>query len=118
MKGLILFSGTNVPTSWTVAAWHSPHSLTWRWSLTFSLFRADEWRVWPIFWRHRDNNGLQWTARIPYVGFLRFSQQRPMWYRDLYTRMRDERDGITCHTTPPPPRFLPPMVSDGGSTFH
>ena len=92
MKGLKLFSRTSDRRTINLASFHSPHSLTWRWLVSFSLFRGDEARVRPIWWGYRANNGLQWGFRIPFVGMVRWAQQRPMWYRDLYTRARDEAD--------------------------
>lgn len=128
MKGLTIFGKTNVPTSWTLAAWHSPHSVTWRWSLTLALFRADEWRVWPIFGKHRCQGLLCWWARIPFVGFLHFNQQHPMWYRDLYVRLRnreDQRNGMLwlpdghpdkIHRPKEPP--APMILSPGSPTIN
>lgn len=93
MKGLRFFQRTNVPGDWCIAYFHSPHSLTWRWSLSFRRFRGDEWRVWPLARSHRDNSKLlQWWFRVPFIGIVDFHQQRPMWYRDLYMRLRDEDD--------------------------
>ena len=91
MQGLKLIRRTNSRRTWNLASYHSPHSLTWRWCLSLSLPEGDfgKWR--PTFWKYRNNNGLQWA-----VGFLRCSLQwhvqPPMWYRDMYIRMRDERD--------------------------
>ena len=92
IKGLKFLSRTNSMRLWNLASYHSPHSLTWRWVISFSLFRGDEGRVWPIWMGDRNNNGYQLCIRVPFIGILRFSQQRPMWYRDLYIRLRDERD--------------------------
>jgi hypothetical protein len=77
MNGVQFFSKTNVPTSWNLASYHDPRSITWSWLLSFSLFRADEGRVWPLFWRYGDG----WTARLPFVGFLRWRTQHKMFPR-------------------------------------
>lgn len=91
MQGLKLLHRTSSQHCWNLASYHSPHSLTWRWCLSLTLPHSDFGRWRPTFWKYRDNNGLQWA-----VGFLRFYMQwhvqKPMWYRDLYTRLRDERD--------------------------
>jgi hypothetical protein len=118
-NGLALFTPTNVKGSWNLASFHSPHSLTWRWLLAFSLFRGDEWRVWPIWMPdNRSNTGFRWTLRIPFVGFLRFDQQRPMWYRDIWSRQRDredrERTAKSSHGHP----TSRPNIVDGGQALH
>jgi hypothetical protein len=119
-NGLALLTRTNVRTSWNLASFHSPHSMTWRWLLSFSLFRADEGRWWPIWMPYRANNGLQWVIRIPLVGFLRFAQQRPMWYRDCYQRLRDQRDGLLPDDDRPLPHQMKPTLTviDGGNSIH
>lgn len=91
-NGLEFFCKTNNRRTWNVAHFHSPHSLTWIWILSFHLFAPSEWKVWPLFASWRDNNGLQWMLRVPFVGFFQWHVQRPMWFRDLYMRMRDEQD--------------------------
>lgn len=121
-NGLALFSRTNSKGCWNIASFHSPHSLTWRWILTFRRFAPGEFRVWPIGTAYRDNNGLQWWVRLPFVGYLQWQQQRPMWFRDLWQRLRDERDGLIKpepDDTPPPDRspFVPTVI-DGGQSIH
>ena len=121
MNGFRLFSRTSAKGSWNIASWHSPHSITWRWLIGFSLFRADEGRVWPIWMPHRSNIGLQWVIRIPFIGFLRFSQQRPMWYRDCYMRLRDKQDeklGVDRPLPHSPHSPLGLTVMDGGQSLR
>lgn len=71
-----------------LAWWHSPHSLTWRWAVDMS---------WGLTWRasvggYRNPNGSgYWHVWLFVVG-LNGRWQRPMWFRDLYMRMRDEED--------------------------
>lgn len=119
MNGLRLFARDS-GGGWILVSWHSPHSLTWRWFLSFTRFRGDEARVWPICWSYQTNpGGLQWGFRIPWLGVVAFHQQRPMWYRDLYIRMRDERDHARykqSETVSPPP--VPPIKIDGGMSLH
>lgn len=93
IAGLSLLNKTNSLTTFSIAAWHSPHSLTWRWLLHWCRFRGDERRVtWRILSWDRHNLGIQASLLIPFVGRLWFQTQKPMWYRDLYARLRDERD--------------------------
>lgn len=95
MRGLSFFQRTNVQKSWNVISFHSRHSLTWSWILSFSVFRGDEARVRPLWYSYRDNQGLQWGFRIPYVGLVRWSRQQPMFYRDLCWREWERRDRET-----------------------
>ena len=68
---LIAFSATSNPKTWIVAAWHSQHSLTWRWGLYFSLSRQSR----PFFSWHT---------------------QAPIYYRDLWlARERRENELFT-----------------------
>jgi hypothetical protein len=118
-NGLALLTRTNVKGSWNLASFHSPHSLTWRWLLAFSLFRADEGRVWPVWMPHRSNRGLTWTLRIPFVGFLRFDQQRPMWYRDIWSRQRDREDRERYAKSSSRGHLeARPNIVDGGHALH
>lgn len=88
-NGLALFSRTNSKGHWNIASWHSPHSLTWSWIVSFSLFRGDEARVRPLWWSIRRGHS---DFRIPFLGMVSWQTQRPMWYRDLWHRRRDEED--------------------------
>lgn len=95
IRGLRLFSRTSDRHCWSLASWHSPHSMTWRWSLSFHRFKSDEWRVRPLWWGYIANmGGLQWGFRIPWIGMVTFHKQHPMWYRDLYRKMRDESTSL------------------------
>ena len=120
MNGLAFFRRTNSQGHWNLASWHSPHSMTWRWIVSFSRFRADEWRWWPIWMPYRSNVGFQWAVRIPPFGLLRFSQQRPMWYRDCYQRLRDKQDGLLPAADRPLPHQIKPTLTviDGGNSLH
>lgn len=92
MNGLRFFTRTSQQRCWNVASYHSPHSLTWSWVVSLSLFRGDEARVWPLWFSYRTNDGLQWGFRIPWLGIVQWHRQRPVYYRDLYHRQRDEQD--------------------------
>ena len=93
-NGLALFQKTNSPWHWNIASFHSPHSLTWSWILSFSVFKSDEGRWWPLFWSYRTNQGPHWGLRFPPFGLLTWQQQQPMWYRDLFIRRRDEAERL------------------------
>src|SRR5690242_3536459 len=92
MKGLALLRRTNDRRCWNIASWHSPHSLTWSWILSLSFPRAGEGR-WLHYSGYRSNVGYQWCLQVARVA-LRWHRQRPMWYRDMWQRRRDELDGI------------------------
>lgn len=91
MKGLRLFSRTSDSRAWSLASYHSPHSLTWSWSLSFLLFRGDEKRWgWPLGWLCRYNTGWQLGIRVPFAGILYLSRQHAMWFRDMWLQKRNE----------------------------
>lgn len=93
IKGLQFFTRTSDAHRINLASWHSPHSLTWRWLIAWSRFKGDERRAhWRMLWWSRGNTGFQWSLIIPWVGRLNGQTQHPMWYRDLYMRLRDEKD--------------------------
>lgn len=94
LKGLAFFTKVSGPRCWNIISFHSPHSLTWSWILSFSLFRGDERRAWPLFGTWRTNNGRQWTFRVPWIGLFHWHRQQPMWYRDIFRQERDERDRL------------------------
>jgi hypothetical protein len=118
MKGLRLFSRTSDQRSWNLASFHSPHSLTWSWILSFRLPRGDEGR-WLGFHRWQTNDGGQWLLQIARCA-LQWHRQRPMWYRDLHARCRDELDTLEDFSRRPAPARSPfkPTVIDGGQSLH
>lgn len=66
------------------AAYHSPHSVTWRWSAALEKrFQVTRW-----FWiyRLRHNFGSQTVVVFGWWA-LRISTQKPTWYRDLYFKV-------------------------------
>jgi hypothetical protein len=87
---LALIAKTNCKGGWNIASFHSPHSLTWRWILTLTTPQPDQGR-WLYFHRYRDNQGLKWHLAVAKFA-LAWQTQQPMWYRDMYMRMRDEED--------------------------
>jgi hypothetical protein len=91
--GFSFLNRTNSPRTFGIAAWHSPHSMTWRWLLHWSFFKADERRAhWRLLHWHRNNSGVMAILFIPWAGRFDFQTQQPLWYRDVYVRERDERD--------------------------
>jgi hypothetical protein len=118
VPGFAALRRTSGKKSWNVASYHSPHSLTWRWLLNLSLgsmFARPRLYMSPrsTFLGEKDpfpsfafnigiagasaslnNYGWQFCAWVLGVHVL-FSQQRPMWYRDLYQRARDEADQLS-----------------------
>lgn len=118
VPGLAVFRGTSSKRTWNIASYHSPHSLTWRWIIGLSLgsiFARPRLYVssrntfmggpdpFPTFAFNigiaggsasKNNYGWQLSAWI--LGLhVHFNQQRPMWYRDLYQRARDEADQLS-----------------------
>ena len=117
-NGLSFFRRTNSAGCWNLASFHNPHSLTWSWILSFDLPRTDEGR-WLYFSKYRANTGLQWSLQVARM-CLRWHRQRPMFYRDLYYRLRDEHDFRPRAAMPRPPLRSPfkPMVIEGDQSLH
>ena len=123
MKGLALIGRTSGRGTWNIISWHSPHSMTWSWILSVSLPRSGEGR-WLHAYRYRNNDRcLQWGFQIARIG-VRWHQQRPMWYRDLYQRKRDQFDHLeqaiehSSQEGPPPRSPFTPTIIDGGRSVH
>lgn len=72
---LYLWSRTNIPGS-RIIAWHSPRSITWRWSLLFSWDAGT--RILARFAPYPHKDGLQWWLKLWPVR-VNFFQQRSMW---------------------------------------
>ncbi|KNY20368.1 hypothetical protein [Methylobacterium sp. ARG-1] len=109
MQGLSLFRLTSDRRTVNLASWHSPHSLTWRWILSAGFQRivfAKPRGMWKTTGPHvyrcgsigtvlsafamRHNNG--WQFGLTVLGLaISFSQQRPMWFRDLYYAEQNRR---------------------------
>ncbi len=117
-NGLAIFQRTNSRTSWNLASFHSPHSLTWRWILSFDLPKRGQGR-W-FYFSHYGNRTSQWV-----LFFFRFrlgwQTQEPMWYRDMYLRLRDKVDIAERNMWPGPayrkPPPLPP-ITDRNTSVH
>jgi len=129
-SGLTVFTRTNSPGYWNIAAYHSPHSLTWRWVLSFARQRRDGNFLWPLLWWYRLPNGcLHWGFRIPLIGTINWQAQEPMWYRDMYMKLRtrvDQEDGMLwlpdnhpekIHREPQKPP-IPPNIVPGPGTIN
>lgn len=100
---------------WVLASYHSPHSLTWSWYINFTVLREGEPRAWPIFWTRKlvKINGLKAVNcgfRIPFIGTVRYSWQSPMWFRDLYWKLKNHPPIV--HITGQPGEKLQPIVRD------
>lgn len=96
-----------------LASFHSPHSLTWSWALSFIRPRsADEGR-WLGLHGYRTNTG--WTVFLQVARRqLHLSRQYPMPYRTLYRRMRDRRHGPEAAVPLPDGRRIPVDLRTGG----
>lgn len=119
VPGFAVFKRTSSKRTWNLASYHSPHSLTWRWLIGLSLGSVFsrprifmEPRRTPHFGSvnpfvgfgfnlgfggaHAYTNNYGWQFAAWMFGIhVHFSQQRPMWYRDLYQRARDEADQLS-----------------------
>lgn len=119
VPGFASFRRTSGKRSWNLASYHSPHSLTWRWLAHLSvgsMFSRPGIFIEPRLSAHfgfespfvgfgynigfggahayTNNFGWQFSAWL--LGLhLMFSQQRPIWYRDIYHRARDEADQLS-----------------------
>ncbi len=107
-NGLALFEKTNSQGCVNLASFHSPHSLTWSWILSFSLPRAGSGR-WLGFHPWQTNQGRQWVFQIAWCTF-QWHQQSPMWYRDMYMRLRDETEIAAGRMWPGPAYQVPPPL--------
>ena len=84
MKGFSFFkrqhsNGTPI-SSWTLAAYHHPHSITWRWAIWYSR-KAGKARLY--FHRVYKHQGFNFQAGIslPALGTLSIHTQPHMWER-------------------------------------
>ena len=96
LGALSLFAKTNSRRTFNLAAYHSPHSLTWSWILSLSFDRS--WRKangWPRFAMstYSTNGGPQWVVVLPFVS-INWQRQREMWFRDLFYRARVEEEAL------------------------
>lgn len=100
--GLKLLQRTNSPRSFNLAAYHSPHSLTWSWIL--SAHFDGIWRYPPPplatrkglrfgFHPYRTNGGWQWVLALPFVT-VQWHRQREMWFRDMFYRAREREEEL------------------------
>lgn len=84
IPGLSFFTPTNSRRSVLLAAYHSPHGLTWSWSLSVTFDGIWRHKGWPRFGLHpyKTNGGWQVVLTLPGIVFHR-AQQREMWWRDI-----------------------------------
>ena len=99
-KGLRIFSRTSDKRITNIASYHSPHSLTWSWSLRFRRHQI----YWPKPYAyigaygsgaaiglgqllglsaHQNVHGWQVSISLLWCS-LDWARQTPMWFRDLY----------------------------------
>jgi hypothetical protein len=73
-------NGTPVD-SFTVASWHNPKSLTWRWGITYSPRKTG--RTGVYFMRTHRGCGFNFIAGInlPILGSLSVQTQPSMWIK-------------------------------------
>lgn len=116
-NGLALFTRTNSKGTYNLASFHSPHSLTWRWIVAVALPRRGEGRWRPTWFWSPHNSGGQAAIGFLKVS-LRFHWQRPMWFRDLYHRQRDEIDQQRYQRSTFDYASSRPTVGDGGNALH
>lgn len=83
--GLKLFSQTSDRYTFNLAAFHSPHSLTWSWIVAFTRPRCPDEGRWLGAWTYKNNGGRQFGFQIMRCQ-LTFRRQRPMFYRTLWQR--------------------------------
>ena len=88
IRGIGFLTKTSGKGSWNLLSFHSPHSLTWSWLISFQLPRHGEGR-WLGF--HRMQGQQKWLLQVAKFG-LGWSSQEPMWYRDMYWRLVRKRD--------------------------
>jgi hypothetical protein len=91
--GFSLLSRTSDRYTFNLAAFHSPHGLTWSWIVAFILPRSPDEGRWLGAWTYSTNGGRQFGFQFMRCQ-LTFSRQRTMPYRDLWRRERDIRDGL------------------------
>ncbi len=110
MDGLKFFQRTNSKGAINLVSWHSPHSLTWRFILSAQIVSWESFGK-PIWHFHRGplwgggigfakllalsvyrtNGGINWVLQLPRV-VIQYQAQRPIWFKDMFRRARDERD--------------------------
>lgn len=118
VPGLAVLGRTSSKRTWNLASYHSPHSLTWRWLVHLSIasvFTRPRIHLSPrlsfmgspdpfpsfafnigVAGACASSNNYGWQFGAWLLGLhVQFSQQAPMWYRDLYHRVRDEADQLS-----------------------
>lgn len=107
IPGFAAFKRTSSRTTWNVASFHSPHSLTWSWVLSLRRQPLFTFRPWAqfhgghfpgfgagfgqfiSFHAYRNNGGWQIGWSLLWHEFHR-SSQRPMWFKDIVQSQWDD----------------------------
>lgn len=113
--GVDFFSKSSDPNIVGVAGYHSPHSLTWSWSLVLIRPKTPDCGRMLGLWRRKHNCGTEWGLQIMRHQ-LQLSTQKPMWYRDLFrdaTEREAEREGLLYRPVAPEP-----VEIDSGKSLH
>lgn len=108
MRGLTFFKRTSGRGVWNLVSYHSWHSMTWSWLISFSLRGRSEAVIRPLYWSHRSEKAYRCGIRIPYIGTLRWARQEPMWYRDLYYKQKS----VSVPSPAEPDRKIIPIRPD------
>lgn len=85
LGALTLLYRTNSPTTFGIAGWHHPNSLTWRWLFHVS-YHAEGRLFRRVFWKHGRQCGANFWKLEFYIHW-----QRPMWMQGSPQRERAER---------------------------
>ena len=106
---LSLFVPTSCRRTFSVASWHSVHSLTWRWAISVARQPLMIPRPYAFtnsvgfgvglgqllgFSAYRTNGGWQPTVSVLWHS-IDVRQQKPMWFCDLWRRKSDRRDRLS-----------------------
>lgn len=100
IEGMEFFSRTSSEDVFNLASYHSPHSITWRWIISFS--RRDIKTKRPWFFKYKSNTGITAGFKIPFLGDIYLKTQKSDWYKDAYNRLVEGKtyikpsDGWVC----------------------
>lgn len=108
LKGLRFFNRTSDRRIFGLASYHSPHSLTWSWSLRFRRHQFYAPKPYAYigaygsgaaiglgqmigFSARHDAHGWQISVSLLWCS-LDWARQTPMWFRDLYWAKVEEEE--------------------------
>ncbi len=91
MKGLTIFKRNNSNgkpiNSWTLAAYHHPRSITWRWTIQYSRRKAGRAGVYFMrVYRHQPGINFHAGINLPLLGSLSVQAQPHMWDKSCSAR--------------------------------